>query len=248
MAATFMGDGLIKAGLIAGAVLCWAARAVAADLTVLVDASAELPWAHLQNETVASGIHRDLGEALAQQLGREARFLVLPRKRVTAALAAGQADIYCAALPGWLPGPFGWSRAFLPISELVLSLASAPRPAALADLAGVPIGTVSGFIYPELERQLGGGLVRDDGPNASANLRKLVVGRVKHATSDQLFVDYQRRIGQLNVPLHPYLVFSSYQTRCAVSRHSRVGVAQLDVAITALVNAGTMHALLAQYR
>lgn len=240
--------GLSKAGLIAGALLCWAARAVAAELTVLVDASAELPWAHLQNDSVASGIHRDLGEALAQQLGREARFLVLPRKRVASALTAGQADVYCAALPGWLPGPFDWSRAFLPISELVLSLASAPRPASMVELAGQPIGTVSGFIYPELQRQLGAGLVRDDAPNASANLRKLVLGRVKHATSDQLFIDYQRRIGQLNVPLHPYLVFSSYQTRCAVSRRGQVGVDQLDVAITALVNAGTMHALLSRYR
>eukprot|EP01136_Pigoraptor_vietnamica_P037969 Opistho-1_new@106651 len=83
--------------------LLWAAPAWAAELVVLVDASTEMPWAEVQEESVLGGLHRDVGEALAQRLGREARFLVLPRKRLGEALQRGQGDVTCAMQPAWLP-------------------------------------------------------------------------------------------------------------------------------------------------
>jgi hypothetical protein len=39
------------------------------------------------------------GLALAAKLGREAHFLLLPRKRIAMALESGQADLLCLYLP-----------------------------------------------------------------------------------------------------------------------------------------------------
>ncbi len=88
-------------------------------------------------------------------------------------------------LPEWFAGPFDWSQPMLPEGEVILTAARAKRPSSLADLRGLTIGTVHGFVYPELEQALGSGFVREDAPNAAANLRKLNQGRMDYAVSNQ---------------------------------------------------------------
>lgn len=221
---------------------------LAAELVVLVDASTEMPWSMRQGDTVVGGIHRDLGDLLAERLGRTVQFKALPRKRLASALAQGEGDVLCGSQPAWLPGPFDWSRPALPQVELLVSLQSVPRPLAVTDLAGLPIGTINGFVYLDLAGALGDRFVRSDAPNAGANLRKLNLGRVQHATFNQQFLDYQRRQGLLDVPVHPYLVLSSSQTQCALSRRSTLHLAELDHALAALTADGSLLALLARYR
>ncbi|WP_310388563.1 transporter substrate-binding domain-containing protein [Roseateles sp.] len=102
-----------------------------------------------------------------------------------AALERGQGDLVCAMLPEWFAGPFDWSQPMLPEGEVILTAARAKRPSSLADLRGLTIGTVHGFVYPELEQALGSGFVREDAPNAAANLRKLNQGRMDYAVSNQ---------------------------------------------------------------
>lgn len=220
----------------------------AAELVVLVDASTEMPWSLTQGERVVGGIHRELGDLLAERLGRTAHFKALPRKRLANALAQGEGDVLCGSQPAWLSGPFDWSRPALPQVELLVSLQSARRPLAVTDLAGLPIGTINGFVYLELETPLGENFVRSDAPNAGANLRKLNLGRVQHATFNQQLLDYQRRQGQLTVPVHPYLVLSSGHTLCALSRRSTLRLAELDQALAALAADGSLRSLLARYR
>ena len=215
---------------------------------MLVDASTEMPWSLRQGETVVGGIHRELGDLLAERLGRTAQFKALPRKRLAGALARGEGDFICVSQPAWLPGPFDWSRPVLPLVEVLVSLQSAPRPLAVTDLAGLPIGTINGFVYLDLQSALGKNFVRSDAPNAAANLRKLNLGRVQHAAFNQQFVDYQRRQGQLTAPIHPYLVLSSSQTQCALSRRSTLRLAELDQALASLVADASLRALLARYR
>ncbi|MEJ6006236.1 transporter substrate-binding domain-containing protein [Paucibacter sp. AS339] len=213
-----------------------------------MDASTQLPWAELQNNEVRSGIHRDLAEGLAAQMGLRARFMVLPRKRIVERLEQGQADIACAYLPQWLLGPFDWSEPFLPDNELVLSLRSAAMPRQLSDLAGKPIGTVSGFAYPELQRQLGAGFVREDAPTMGANLRKLEIGRMQYAVANQRYIDYQRRQGMLKLDLHPDFKVSQLAMACALSPRSELKLDRLNGAIAEFSNSGALGRLLARYR
>lgn len=234
--------------VLVAAALCGGPARAAPELRVAVDTSTEMPLAEIRGERLLQGLHRDLGEALARRLAREARFLVLPRKRIAPALESGAADLLCFYRPAWLPGEFDWSRPFLPNADLLVTPRAQSRPGGLDELAGQTVGTIHGFAYPALERQLGAQFLRDDAPNALASLRKLALGRSRHAVLNQLFLDYQRSHGGLGVTLHPPLVLESYRAGCALSRRSAVTAAALDGAITGLLADGELERLLASYR
>lgn len=219
-----------------------------APLVFLVDDSAEMPSARMERGQVVDGINHDLGVQLAQRLGRDVRFLMLPRRRVAAALSSGEADLLCDYLPEWLPGPFAWSRGFLPNAIWVVTRQDRPRPASVQALIGQPLGTVGGYAYPELERTLGSQLVRDNAPNSAASLRKLTLGRVDHLVLTQRYLQYQQRVGAFSTPLHPPLQVGSYLAQCALSPHSSVALPALNQALGDLISDGSLERLLQRYR
>lgn len=220
------------------------APARADELRFAVDESTEMPWAQMSQGRLADGLQRDLGQVLARQLGREAVFLVLPRKRLSLALIGGDADLACALTPEWLPGPFDWSTPFIENADVVLSSLSARRPTRLQDLADLRIGTINGFAYPELDKALGAHFLRDDAPSASNNLQKLERGRIEHAVANQRYADYLRRHGLLTVPLHPPLLVGRQVMACAVSREGRIKAAQVDAAVARLQANGRLRQVL----
>jgi hypothetical protein len=105
------------------------AHAGSGELIILVDTATEMPMARFERGRLVDGIHRDVGLALAEGLGRNARFMALPRKRIAKALAAGTADVLCSYVPEWLDGQFGWSRPFIPISQVLITDLQAARAA-----------------------------------------------------------------------------------------------------------------------
>lgn len=222
--------------------------AVAAPpLVVLVDTGTEMPMAAFHDGELVAGIHQALGVALAARLGREARFLPLPRKRIALALESGQADLICLYLPPWLPGKFQWSRGFYPMTEVVVTDTSVPRPRSLKDLSGQPVATVLGYYYPELEQAMGAGFVRDDGHSSSGNLRKIAAGRLHHAITQQSTLDYYLQVGE-KLSLYPPLPVKTYMAQCAVSPRGQVGVADVDRAISAVVREGELARMIAAHQ
>lgn len=224
------------------------ALASSGKLLILVDDSTEMPLADLQDNTLLAGIHFDLGQALAKELGQQPGFRVVPRKRIALSLQNGEADLICLYRPEWLPGPFHWSRLFLANADVVVTHRDQPRPRSLAALAGQSIGTILGFRYPELEARLGSKLVRDDAPNSTSNLRKLEAGRVHHAVVNRLYLHYQQKLGQPPLPLHPPLLLNNYRAGCALSQHSRISLPQLNRAIGNLLDNHTLSHILSKYR
>lgn len=224
------------------------AAQAAAPLVVLVDHSEEMPSARIEQGQVLDGVSHDLALLLGERLGREPRFLVLPRRRVAQALASGEADLLCDYLPAWLPGPFAWSRPFLPGAYWVVTRRDREAPASLAELASQRVGTVRGYAYPELQAQMGAANWREDAPNADASLRMLALGRVGHAAVSQRFLQYQQRVGSFTVPLHAPLPVSSYQTQCALSPRSGLRLAALNQALAEIVGDGSLERLLQRYR
>lgn len=214
--------------LAASAAVCTHA---AATVKILVDASTAMPMAQIVDAHVVDGIHRDLGIELARELGEPASFLVMPRKRIPVALQRGDGDLACHFLPEWLPGDFAWTEPFLPNALLLLSDARAAPVGQLQDLRGQPIGTVLGFAYPDVERELGAGFVRDDAGDATQNLSKFAVGRSRHVLTGEVFLTYQQRIGGVALPAHEPLVVRRYKAACAVSRKGRFTVEAINRAI-----------------
>lgn len=236
-------------GALGALLLCRLAGAEPArPLVLIVETSALMPQARIEDDRVIEGLHLDLGRALGRRLGREVVAKPVPRKRLAEALQRGEGDLLCDYQSDWLPGAFAWSRPFLPDQALLISAAAAPAPANLAALAGQPVGTVRGYVYPEMADLLRGGFVRDDAPDAVANLHKLERGRIRHALTGRRVLEYQQRIGAVRLALHPPLVVSEVLAQCALSPSSPVGLAALNAAIQGLVADGELDRLLARYR
>lgn len=220
----------------------------AGDITFLVDTGTEMPMARFQGHQLVGGIQYDVGQSLARAMGRNARFETLPRQRMLRALEKGSADVVCGYVPEWLSGPFGWSQPFLPTVEVLLTSATAERPRKLADVAGQPIGTVLGYKHPELERVLGDGFIREDGPTTEASLRKLAVRRMQHAVTSEYIYHYRMKQADLPLAVHPPLLVKRYMTQCAVSPNGRVTLAEVDAGIAQLTRSGAVAEITARYR
>lgn len=216
-------------------------------LVVLVDTGTHMPLAELSSGILTAGVHRDVGAALADRMGRKVQFRVWPRKRIGAALEQGEGDILCLYMPEWLPGKLHWSQPFFPLTEVVITSRAAPRPQSLADLADPQIGSVLGYVYPELEQALGSRFVRADTGSGLNSLRKLELGRVRHAETTTLFLDYFLKEGG-KLEIHPPLVVRHYRTVCAVSPRGNVDVEDVNRAIAQLLHDGGLNKILASYR
>ena len=105
-----------------------------------------------------------------------------------------------------------------------------------------------GFKYPELERVLGADFPRDDAPNTEASLRKLSVGRMRHAVTTDYIYHYRLKLRDPPVAVHPPLLVKSYMTQCAVSPKGKVTVAEVDAAIAQIQRNGSLAAIVAKYR
>lgn len=225
------------------------ARGEQAQLHVLIDGSIEMPQALFKGGEAVDGLQVQLAREIGRRLGLGVRFHLVPRRRVAPMLADGtEADLICNTLPAWLPGPLQWSRAYLDDADLLVTAVRRPAPARLHDLVGQPIGTVSGFRYPEVEAALGSGFRRDDAPNALATLRKLALGRVDHALIGRVVFEYLLRRGEVPLALHPPLPVSRVTTACALSPRSPVKLAQLDTVLAAMQADGSLARIVDRYR
>lgn len=184
-----------------------------------------------------------LGAALARQLGRPVQYIELPRTRVMQALESGSGDILCSYLPEWLQGEVDWTRAFIPISEIVVTLPRVKPPARLDELRGKRLGTVLGFRYPELEKIIGKDYVRDDAPSAALSVRKWLAGRFDYLVTPS--TSFNKQVAEGHVP-PGYHVLQVYEvkTMCAVSRKSEFTADQFNAAINALERSGELARIL----
>jgi len=219
----------------------------AESLRVLLADSNEMPLASFVDGDLQAGLLFEVGNLLATQLGRQAEFMPLPRKRISSALEQGQGDVICNQNPGWLPGPFDWTIPFIPHSEIVLSDRQSPPVRQLSDLANVPLGTVLGFVYHEVDQSLGTRFIRDDSLSVRTNLLKLNAGRVHHIIIDQYVLEYQVKQGNLTVPVQPYLLIKSEPAYCAGSRRGQVPLAEVNQAIRALQRSGQLRPVFERY-
>lgn len=235
--------------LVSVAMLCvcgigWAAQS---EISFLAPTNHVMPLAEVDDQTLRSGILKDLGDAIAARLGMQAKFIPMPSKRIGEALRAGTADGVCYVLPGWIDGEFNWSNPVIPNQGVVIARAGTPEVQSIAALADKPIGTVMGYRYPEFEHALAQHFVREDAPTMALNLRKLEHGRMDYAITEHTTLVYSQRLAT-NPRLAQVLQFASFKAQCAFAKRSKVPFADVGRAIDALVADGTVDNILARYR
>ncbi len=226
---------------------CAAAHARQSDIVFIAPTNHAMPFAQFHEGQLSGGILKDLGEAIAHRMGRNARFVSIPSKRVGLVLSQGEADVVCYVLPGWIEGDFIWSQPFIPNSGAIVALADAPPINTLKDLSGQRVGTVLGYRYPHLEAALGDRFTRNDAPSMQSTLSKMDARRMQYAVIEQMTIAYHLR-GLKNPPMRIALVFDTFKAQCAFSRHPKTPAADAERAIGALVAAGAIDSILAQYR
>ncbi|MBB5203801.1 ABC-type amino acid transport substrate-binding protein [Inhella inkyongensis] len=220
--------------------------AQARELVFLAPTNHSEPLARFERGQLKSGLLKDLGDALARRTGQNARFLLLPSKRVGAALAAGQADLLCYVMPGWIEGDFHWFEALIPDAGLLVAHPKADLPARLGDLRGRRIGTVLGYHYPELETELGSEFARLDARDTGSNLDRLAAGQTDLAFVERsAFLAYQRRHPQAG--LKQAWVVREFSAGCALSKLSAQNPDKIRQAFQALRSSGELARLLAPY-
>lgn len=224
-----------------------ASQAANEPMVFIAATNMSMPLAQFTDGQLSGGILKDLGTAIAQQLGRSVRFVTMPSKRVAIALRNNEADAVCYVLPQWIDGTFHWSRPLLPNAALIIANLDAPPIRTLKDLAGTKIGTVSGYRYPLLDDLLGKQFLRDDAPTMEHVFSKQAAGRTRYAIVGQKMLDYRRRTDkQFKVRVDQ--VLANVMAQCALGSGSQIVPAEFDKAIDSLVEAGTVQRILSNYR
>ncbi len=224
-----------------------AAHAAQDQMVFIAPLNHAMPLAQFKDGRLNNGILMELGIAIAHRLGRTAKFVSVPSKRVAMVLSRGEADGVCYVLPHWIDGDFHWSRPLIPNGMLLVAHPGAPVIHALPELAGKKIGTVAGYRYSQLEEALGAQFIRDDAPTSELTVSKLAAGRTSYAIIGQSMFEYQRRNDKA-FNARAELLITSVTTQCAFSRLSKIPFARVEKAINALAEQGGMEEILSHYR
>ena len=233
--------------LLVVAVPLMAGAAPADELVMIAPLNQTMPLAQFTQGKLTGGIIKDLGEAIAQRLGRQLSFVSVSSEQVSGALESGKADGICYVRPFWIDGDFDWTRPVIPDAELVASREGAPPIRSLADLRDRPVGTVVGYRYPRVEQVLGLRFRRSDSPSMEENLRRMMAGPVQYTVIGQSTLAYQRRVNKA-LKLRSDLVFASVSAQCAFTKRSNVPFAEVNTAVNALLDEGVVEEILARYR
>lgn len=214
-------------------------------LRIIAPTNLTEPLVRFEAGQLRGGLLKELGDALARQLGRPAHYLSLPSKRVGEALRSGEGQLVCYVMPGWIDGDFDWSLPVIPNAEVIAARPEAPPLRSIADLAGQRVGTVLGYRYTHLFAEGASRLPfeRFDAPDTRANLAKLAAGRMNYAVVDELALrDFQRR--QPDSGLKLALLLSRYTAQCALSRGAGLSIEELNRALQTLQQDGSLARLL----
>lgn len=226
---------------------CAATRALAGDLVMLAPIDQTMPIVRFQDGRLSGGILKDVGDAVAQRLGRRAVYLNADVPDVKPMLTSGRADAICYVIPSWIDGDYNWSSPLIPDAEMVVARIGSPPVHSLRDLRDRPVSTVAGYRYQRVEQVLGVHFIRTDAENIEKALQQLIDGRVQYSIVGENLLAYLQH-NNPNLKVRPDLVFSAFKAQCAMSRKSQVPFTEFNRAIDAMLSDGTVDQILARYR
>jgi polar amino acid transport system substrate-binding protein len=231
--------------------LCLIALPVrAADLVFAVSTGSAMPMTDFRDGALTGGLLKDFGDILAHELRMTPLYLPMPRKRVEGAVASGQADLVCDLRPEWVDSKdWQWSVTVFTNHMIVASLDGKRPIRKVGELAGLRIGTILGYRYPELESALGTRFARDEAANDNVNLDKLLRGRFDYVMTNALFFNFQRKTHPYRWRLgKEYFEVVEFDTYCGAAPGSRLDMVNVNRAIIALRKRGELQAVMERYR
>jgi ABC-type amino acid transport substrate-binding protein len=217
------------------------------ELVMLAPLDQAMPIVRFQNGVISGGIVKDMGDALAQRMGRRPVYMNADSPEVTPALSSGRADAMCYVMPFWIDGEYNWSPPLFPDAEMIAARSDMPRLRSLKDLREKQVGTVQSYRYQRVELVLGRHFKRVDAANMEANIQQMIAGKVPYTMISEATLNYLHRV-QPELKVRADLVFSAYKAQCAFSQQSKVPFDEVGRAIDSLLKDGSISQILARYR
>jgi len=202
-----------------------------------------------QEGRLVGGIAKDMLDSLAKRLGLEVDYFDLPRPRVEQWLQNGDADIACFLNPDWVsePDKLNWSPVLFTTQQVIVRRKASPPILQPENLYGLRVGTIRGFVYPELTALFTEGrVIRDDAQSFDSNLERLARGRLDAVMAvDMTYWHFLSDEWQQQLDIDP-LWSTATPVYCAVyeATHS----APIRQALQIMVDNGDIQRMLDRYR
>lgn len=212
------------------------------------------PFAQISEGRLQGGLMFELMEQIAANAGAEARYTLLPAKRVDAALAQGEVDLHCLVSPDWVEPAAApalrWSVPVLRLEDWLVAPPGAPvKPLDLATQRQLVVGMVLGYNYPTLASALKAKrLQREDAPTQERLLEKLLRGRTPYAVLNRLVVDDYNRSRPPAERLVPLQQIDVHHTHCLLATRTGIESQRILAAVRKLVESAQLQTILARYR
>lgn len=163
-------------------------------LRAVVSETNPVPYAMFSTEgKLMGGISKSLIDKVAHMNQIPVLYLSVPRARVENWLLSNQADIGCFLGPDWVSKPkaLAWVGPLFHSTQLVVRRSDSKPIAKLSDMYHQRVGTIRGFVYPELEQAFAEKLMtRDDAHSLESNLTRLAQGRLDAVMTVDLSLGY----------------------------------------------------------
>ncbi len=236
---------------------CFAALTLLATLPVLaqdrplrvaITQSASPPFVQWRDNQPVAGLDVELARAVAAQLRLGVELLPLPRPRIEAALAAGDADLACNITPPAGARALPASTVLFETQDLLVGHESIAAPDVPEQITpGSVVGTVQGQPQPLLDPWFTEGrLRRDEAQNDEKLLRKLALNRHPYAVGSQPSVSWYTSQEPIDGVAPWRLQLGARPYRCFASPRGRVDARLLLAAIEQLQAAGRIDQLVAE--
>ncbi|WP_246845436.1 ABC transporter substrate-binding protein [Bdellovibrio sp. NC01] len=223
------------------------------SLKIGVNSDYAMPLIKVKNTETSrelqSGILKELGSEIANELERKPQWMLLPKRRVAPALIAGDVDVICHLNEVWQPAirnDVWWSQELYRSNNVIVTLKDTKTPRSIKDLHGKRVGTVLNFIYTNLDDDFKKGLIqREDGPSNESNVQKLLHHRLNYVVMSNIEFQYYKKS-------YPNLVdvdfgLDSIMTKCALSKKSKISLSALNRAIENIKKSGTLERIFKSY-
>jgi len=212
------------------------------------------PFAFREGNGISDGIIKDLGDAIAQRLNKTPRYLNLPVPRTEQYLVDGTLDVNCITSPVWKKSPddYHWSPTlFSGADRLLIRKDSGLEINEFKDLEGKLLGVYNGYVYhPTIMSMIESGKIKTiKVDSVEKGILLLKLKRLDALIDFGVILRYQMKTADEEKELIlAELLADEYELSCAYSRKSSITVAELDKAISELIDEGFVDEVLKKYR
>ena len=212
-------------------------------------------WAPLQiyDGENTTGIAIEVMQAVSKQTNYDIVFEQLPQKRMLSYFETNQIDLELASNPIWRAEYKDISVYSIPYMQttdvVMVRQGSDFKPQSIQDFRGKRVGCTLGYAYPEFDPDFKNGtILREDAPNESNNLQKLLVGRLDAIIIEETTGLYWMK--QLKIdPASIEIVYevAKYDIQLRLHRSKESWLPALNDALKTLIEDGTIQKIVDKY-